>query len=1187
MNSILTTMETSSTSNSNGCIKLVAHNVNGLCSSKPYIDKLLSSYDIVGISEHWLSGPELYKLDNLAQSHSVVYKCHNDLQYAPPERGRGYGGVALYCNKNLTAAPLVNIQSDKICGIKIKCNDEYFCVLNVYLPHTRGNASSHLDHALDKLSSIIAEHSGNCNMVIMGDFNVHFGSMGGSRGNGPCPVHGERILQVLCNETVQLMCYDMSKYASGPAFSFEKSGIGRSWIDHIFAPICLEKYVVNCGVVEEDILNVSDHLPVSLVLSLNGYSCTEDATILGLSDHMPKQRVKWHKLSKEVIHDKYTALTESEFEELYTDLKDRGNDTSVDCMSKVITERLLHVSEINLCKAEKQPRCNPKPFWNKELSHLLKEKKAAYNAWKEAGCPRDQDNALYTNHICSKKIFRKKFRMAEAVFRAGIEEEIEACNELNQRQFWYLLKKDHQGQRHGNILRNSNGEIVTEKHKVVDMWKNHFSDLGLMCNDPKFDNNFKDFVESKVDQFNKSDEEMEQNVLSQPVTPDEVEKVCTNLKTGKAQDLTGLSYEHFKYAGRHVFIVLALLFNCIIESELLPKIFLKGITIPLFKGGDKDPLDKNDYRGISIQSVLCKIYDSVIISRSSQLIKDKLQICKTQSACEKGLSSVNASLLLQETVSHNTENRSKVYVTFFDAKKAFDTVWIDGLFYLLYCNGIKGKLWRLLRKAYLECLSSVLVNGTMSAWFRLFQGVKQGAVLSMLFYICFINGLIKELLNSNLGCHVLNVNSGGICYADDLAILSLNKVCMQHMVNIAHRFSCKWRFEFNPKKCAVLVFGGNGEDAGISLGNDEIRTTEDYTHVGIKLRTNTSGRLIDVKKQLDTCKRSLYCLIGCSLYKTNLSPVAVSKLYWSVVIPKLLANAEVRNFSEVELAEYEKFHRSVAKDIQHLPQFTPNPSVLALLGWRDIATHIEFIRLMFLYRLLALHPLCIYRVLFIRRFFYILASGAYSAASPIAMMIRVCTKYDILHIVLSWIDTGKMPSKIMWKKMVKKVLSDVTFASWRFEIKLYSKLSLFRVVVTSIKPSCWWMLARTMPCLKIPCCTMIKLLCASNVLAVNKKCNLPRSERLCIQCNTVEDTLHFIMSCNIFSTIRNELTMLIFHNLSIEGRLMWSQLGEVMQMYILMGLEFPLPSYDLYIIRYFSCIYVHRMYKERKALEPP
>ena len=242
---------------------------------------------------------------------------------------------------------------------------------------------------------------------------------------------------------------------------------------------------------------------------------------------------------------------------------------------------------------------------------------------------------------------------------------------------------------------------------------------------------------------------------------------------------------------------------------------------------------------------------------------------------------------------------------------------------------------------------------------------------------------------------------------------------------------------------------------------------------------------------------------------------------------------------------------------------------------------------MFLYRLLALHPLCVYCVLFIRRFFNILASGSYSAASPIAMMIRVCTKYDILHIVLSWIDTGKMPSKIMWKKMVKKVLSDVTFASWRFEIKLYSKLSLFRVVVTSIKPSCWWMLARTMPCLKIPCCTMIKLLCASNVLAVNKKCNLPRSERLCIQCIKVEDTLHFIMSCNSFSTIRNELMMLIFYNLSIEGRLMWSQLGEVMQMYILMGLEFPLPSDDLYIIRYFSCIYVHRMYKERKALEPP
>ena len=101
--------------------------------------------------------------------------------------------------------------------------------------------------------------------------------------------------------------------------------------------------------------------------------------------------------------------------------------------------------------------------------------------------------------------------------------------------------------------------------------------------------------------------------------------------------------------------------------------------------------------------------------------------------------------------------------------------------------------------------------------------------------------------------------------------------------------------------------------------------------------------------KLESCKRTLYSLIGCSLYKTELSPIAISKVYWSVVIPKLLANAEVRYFSEMEISEYEKFHRNVAKDIQHHPQAAANPSALVLLGWTDIATDIDVIKLMFVH----------------------------------------------------------------------------------------------------------------------------------------------------------------------------------------------------------------------------------------------
>ena len=109
-------------------------------------------------------------------------------------------------------------------------------------------------------------------------------------------------------------------------------------------------------------------------------------------------------------------------------------------------------------------------------------------------------------------------------------------------------------------------------------------------------------------------------------------EVCKSLKSGKAPDFTGLSYEHFKHAGQSVYVVLACRFNLIVTTEAIPDVFKKGITIPIFKGGDKDPLNVYSYRGITIQNVICKVYESILVNRSSAIIKDLVGISANQAA---------------------------------------------------------------------------------------------------------------------------------------------------------------------------------------------------------------------------------------------------------------------------------------------------------------------------------------------------------------------------------------------------------------------------------------------------------------------------------------------------------------------------------------------------------------------------
>jgi len=279
----------------------------------------------------------------------------------------------------------------------------------------------------------------------------------------------------------------------------------------------------------------------------------------------------------------------------------------------------------------------------------------------------------------------------------------------------------------------------------------------------------------------------------------------------------------------------------------------------------------------------------------------------------------------------------------------------------------------------------------------------------------------------------------------------------------------------------------------------------------------------------------------------------------------------------------------MAKEIQNLPENTPNPAVLATLGWRDIRPYIDYAKITFVHRILGLEPSSVYRILFIRRFFFILANGIYSNLSPISQIIKSCVKYGLLDRIVNCINSGIIPPKSKFKQSVARSINERCFASWRFELTLYPRLQVYRAIVTKSQAVCWWSLTKCLPYLKAPCITIMKLVCGSNTLAVNTKCNVPRHERICTLCtrNEVEDVAHFVLHCDMFNDTRTMLLAVILNCLTGPGQRAWAELSENMVLYILLGLDYPMSVEDIFCIRYISCIYLNQMYKARQALEPP
>ena len=96
---------------------------------------------------------------------------------------------------------------------------------------------------------------------------------------------------------------------------------------------------------------------------------------------------------------------------------------------------------------------------------------------------------------------------------------------------------------------------------------------------------------------------------------------------------------------------------------------------------------------------------------------------------------------------------------------------------------------------------------TISPLQHIKQGVKQGAVVSLLLYSLFVNDLLVKLEQSDLGVRIGSVFCGAPMYADDLALIAPSPEDLQSMIDIVAQYATKWRYRLNPHKSKVLVFG--------------------------------------------------------------------------------------------------------------------------------------------------------------------------------------------------------------------------------------------------------------------------------------------------------------------------------------------------------------------------------------------
>ena len=1093
-------------------------NMRGWGTGEPFLHSLLENTDIMCIQEHMLYPCETYRIDNSHTLFSAISTCSSKLDNQNCGKYIGNGGVSIMFRTGMKVSEL-KISSDRICGIKLQLNKQDIYVVCVYMPQS-GCTTASFKVVVEELNRVVLDYQRRGSIVIMGDINAKFSKATGPRGGAVTSKNGALMSNFVKHLGLQII--DLQSTTIGPRYTYTSHWGTTSYLDHCLISSDIIKHVIRCEVKEEQVENLSDHLPLSLILDVK-----EDISTNVGKHRSISRKVAWDKASQEEIKERYQdpldlAIKESDILKDMTELRERciTDKNQIDVAVDELTNMMVKVSD-NLPK--RQFRRHIKPYWTMELTKLSKTEKAARARWIEANKPRDKDNLLHVDYKNAKRQFQKRLRQAKKSFELEQHMEIVEQDEISQKYFWYLVNKARKPQASNNItpIKFPNGVTASEPKTLAEQWRLYFQKLSTPVDLPEYDHNFKETIGERLNEMSQSTFTNLDKFLKIPISREEHTLAIKQLKRGKAAGHDCVVAEHVQYASQSVQQLTLAIMNAIIDQEHIPTNFRYGLCIPLHKGGGKVKDDPDNFRKITLLPLFCKMFETILLNRSDQHLTEDNKLGELQGDAHRGASCLHTSLLLKEVIQHRVEEQGVAHVVFLDARKAFDCIWTDALFVKLYESGVNGKLWRLLKSWYSDLQCHVRIGDIISDGFKVKIGVFQGGKWSGRLFQVFYSELLKMLSRTLKGCNIYELRAVSPTHADDIAIIAPFTTTLQDLLKIVERFSAKWRIQFNPSKCFYMVFSKeqiSGPNPQITLNGKHLEQVDYTKHLGVGIGPVETVLQEMIKKGKQAFSGILS--LGRGIGGTN--PAVASKLYWSTVVTSMLYGVQVQCLTEYALDLLEQEHRAFGKRIQCLPVTTSNPAAYRLLGWKSVRAYCDLSVLTFFYKTLHMDASCIFRKLVTRRAIHILMSRS-EMGGPTAYFLKTCCKYKMLEYVTDYIDTGEGMSCEEWKQLCKSRISEREECLYIVDLCMAEKLVNMHNLQAGMHQ--WWRVCKQFPQSLHACRLMVKLLVGEEPFAWNTGRYIkPRSiqHRMCAVCKSgaLETTKHFLYECSSLTESR-------------------------------------------------------------------
>ena len=252
--------------------------------------------------------------------------------------------------------------------------------------------------------------------------------------------------------------------------------------------------------------------------------------------------------------------------------------------------------------------------------------------------------------------------------------------------------------------------------------------------------------------------------------------------------------------------------------------------------------------------------------------------------------------LLRGLMATAIEQKTNLFVTFFDVTKAYDRADVKNMLHTIWNAGIKGKMWRLLKGLSTNLTAVVKTKFGPSREIERYNGGKQGSRIIGRLFAKQMDTLSEDFIENRTECVKISedFSIGCLEWVDDVLSTTTGMKNQLSVLKIIDEFAIKNKLEWGESKCQVMQVGKKIQvPEQWQLGPKMIANTNSYKYLGDTVTNdNKNKRNLEIRENgVQAMIRQINTTASSDIMRGIESKVLLT-LYETCIIPSLLNNCE-------------------------------------------------------------------------------------------------------------------------------------------------------------------------------------------------------------------------------------------------------------------------------------------------------